>query len=180
MPCAIASAIKHPNNKETMMSIYKNKAITRLSSALLLGACSLAFAVSANAAPTSTIPTITTSTPIFLGDGGTYPFSSAVRVGDTLYMSGQIGIKNGKLAKGGIKAETKQTLDNIHTTLLQYGYQKSDLIKCSAMLTDMDDFSDFNKVYQSELAKPYPVRSAFGVTELALGASIEIECIAAK
>ena len=115
-----------------------------------------------------------------MGGGGEYPFSSAVRVGNTLYMSGQIGFKDGKLVEGGVKAEAKQALDNINGTLLQYGYQKSDLIKCMVMLTDMDDFNDFNDVYKTELAKPYPVRSAFGVADLAAGASVEIECMAAK
>lgn len=147
---------------------------------LIIAAGTLSLAISANAAPTTANPTYSKSAPLFLGDGGKYPFSEAVRVGDTLYMSGQIGFKDGKLVKGGIKTETKQALDNIQMVLLEYGYQKSDIIKCSAMLTDMDDFGDFNKVYQSELSKPYPVRSAFGVTELAAGASVEIECIAAK
>ena len=128
----------------------------------------------------ASVATTTNSGPVFLGDGGTYPFSEAVQVGNTLYMSGQIGFKDGKLVKGGIKAETKQVLDNIHTTLLKYGYQKSDIVKCLAMLTDMDDFDDFNKIYKTELTKPYPARSAFGVSELAAGASVEIECIAAK
>ena len=128
----------------------------------------------------ASVATTTNSGPVFLGDGGTYPFSEAVQVGNTLYMSGQIGFKDGKLVKGGIKAETKQALDNIHTTLLKYGYQKSDIVKCLAMLTDMDDFDDFNKIYKTELTKPYPARSAFGVSELAAGASVEIECIAAK
>ncbi|MFZ2844171.1 RidA family protein [Psychrobacter sp.] len=149
---------------------------TFLSQALLVGACALGFTVSATAAPA----TIIKSSPVFLGDGGNYPFSEAVRVGDTLYMSGQIGFKDGKLVKGGVKAEAKQALANINTTLLKYGYQKSDIVKCMVMLTDMDDFDDFNKVYKAELAKPYPVRSAFGVAELAAGASVEVECIAAK
>ena len=156
---------------------------TSLSQALLIGVCTLGFAVSATAAPdkpTNHTATITKSSPVFLGDGGNYPFSEAVRVGDTLYMSGQIGFKDGKLVKGGVKAEAKQALANINTTLLKYGYQKSDIVKCMVMLTDMDDFNDFNKVYKAELAKPYPVRSAFGVAELAAGASVEIECMAAK
>ena len=150
-----------------------------MASLMTLG--SLGFVVGANA-NTATAPTTTIaeSGPVFLGDGGTYPFSEAVQVGNTLYMSGQIGFKDGKLVKGGIKAETKQALDNIHTTLRKYGYQKSDIVKCLAMLTDMDDFDDFNKIYKAELTKPYPARSAFGVSELAAGASVEIECIAAK
>lgn len=167
--------------------IKQNNKLTTTLSALLIGVCSLGFVVNANAASSDASATTSTakntashSTPIFYGDGGEYPFSSAVRVGNTLYMSGQIGFKDDKLVEGGIKAETKQALDNINMTLLQYGYQKSDIIKCSAMLTNMDDFSDFNEVYKSELAKPYPTRSAFGVAQLAAGASVEIECIAAK
>ncbi|WP_367110404.1 RidA family protein [uncultured Psychrobacter sp.] len=159
-----------------------SKLTASLSKALLVGTCSLGLAVTAGAA-TATAPSsaaLTKSAPIFLGDGGEYPFSSAVRVGDTLYMSGQIGFKDGNLVAGGIKAETKQALDNINGVLLQYGYQKSDLVKCMAMLTDMDDFNDFNEVYKTELAKPYPVRSAFGVADLAANASVEIECTAAK
>ena len=180
------------------MSTYSSNLISALSSALLTGACALVMTASAHAAPSSTNAHINNNTdnhasnnshknarisksaPIFYGDGGTSPFSDAVRVGDTLYMSGQIGFKDGKLVKGGIKAETKQIFDNIQAILLQYGYQKSNLVKCSAMLTDMNDFADFNKVYQTELAKPYPVRSTFGVAGLAAGASVEIECIAAK
>ena len=164
------------------MSTLTNKFTANLSKALLVGACSLGLAITANAAPataTSTA-TMTKTKPVFLGDGGDYPFSSAVRVGDTLYMSGQIGFKDGKLVEGGIKAETKQVLDNINEVLLQYGYQKSDVVKCMAMLTDMNDFNAFNEVYKTELAKPYPVRSAFGVKDLAAGASVEVECMAAK
>ena len=157
-----------------------NTLLRNLRSPLLIATCSLGLAISASAAPTTANLSYNKSAPIFLGDGGKYPFSEAVRVGDTLFMSGQIGFKDGKLVKGGIKAEAKQSLDNIEMVLLKYGYQKSDIIKCSAMLTDMDDFSKFNEVYQTELSKPYPVRSAFGVADLAAGASVEIECIAAK
>ena len=171
------------------MSTYTNKLISAFFSALLTGACLFTVTVSAHAAVSPDADTdaithknakVSKSKPIFYGDGGAYPFSDAVRVGDTLYLSGQIGFKDDKLVKGGIKAETKQVFDNIQAILLQYGYQKSNLIKCSAMLTDMNDFADFNKVYQTELAKPYPVRSTFGVAGLAAGASVEIECIAAK
>lgn len=153
-----------------------------LSKVLLVSACALGLSMTATAAPAtaSQHATLSKSSPVFLGEGGSYPFSEAVRVGDTLYMSGQIGFKDGKLVKGGVKAETKQALDNIHATLLKYGYQKSDVVKCMAMLTDMDDFADFNDAYKATMAKPYPVRSAFGVSELAAGASVEVECIAVK
>lgn len=160
----------------TLANLFSRKVL----SSVLIATCSLGLTVSANAAVAAANPTYKISKPVFLGDGDPYPFSEAVRVGDTLYMSGQIGFKDDELVKGGIKAETKQTLDNIEMVLLKYGYQKSDIIKCMAMLTDMDDFGDFNTVYKTELSKPYPVRSAFGVAELAAGASVEIECIAAK
>ena len=174
MSKTITKAIHKVASKTVPTSLYK---------AFIVAACTLGFAVSATAVPDKPLThtaTITKSSPVFLGDGGNYPFSEAVRVGDTLYMSGQIGFKDGKLVKGGVKAEAKQALANINTTLLKYGYQKSDIVKCMVMLTDMDDFNDFNKIYKAELAKPYPVRSAFGVAELAAGASVEIECIAAK
>lgn len=151
----------------------------------MLGACgtmimaTLAATMTATAAPV-TDTSLKPSAPIYYGEGGKYPFSAAVRVGDTLYLSGQMGIKDGKLVKGGVKTETQQTLDNIRMMLQQYGYAPKDLVKCSAMLTDMDDYKAFNSVYQSELNPPYPVRSAFAVSELALGASVMIECMAAK
>ncbi|WP_087042005.1 RidA family protein [Psychrobacter sp. JB385] len=155
--------------------------VKTLSQALLITACSVGFTMATNAAPL-VIPAATTakSGPVFLGESTDYPFSEAVRAGNTLYLSGQIGLKEGRLIKGGIKTETKQTLDNINATLLKYGYQKSDIVKCMAMLTDMDDFDDFNSVYKAEMDKPYPTRSAFGVSELAAGASVEIECMAIK
>lgn len=155
--------------------------VKTLSQSLLIAACTLGFTTVTNAAPLVTSAAVTTkSGPVFLGESTDYPFSEAVRAGNTLYLSGQIGLKEGKLIKGGIKTETKQTLDNINATLLKYGYQKSDIVKCMAMLTDMDDFDDFNSVYKAEMDKPYPARSAFGVSELAAGASVEIECVAVK
>lgn len=152
-----------------------------LSQTVLVTACALGFMMATHAAPVGTTTATTTkSGPVFLGEGGDYPFSEAVRVGNTLYLSGQIGMREGRLVKGGIKPETKQTLDNINATLLTYGYQKSDIVKCVAMLVDMDDFDDFNDVYRAEMTRPYPIRSAFGVSELAAGASVEIECMAVK
>ncbi len=155
--------------------------VKKLSQTMLVTACAIGFTMATNAAPVAISTAITAkSGPVFLGESTDYPFSEAVRAGNTLYLSGQIGLKEGRLIKGGIKPETKQTLDNINATLLKYGYQKSDIVKCMAMLTDMDDFDDFNDVYRAEMTKPYPIRSAFGVSELAAGASVEIECMAVK
>ncbi|WP_296203993.1 RidA family protein [Psychrobacter sp. UBA3962] len=131
-------------------------------------------------ASTSAMATHSKTTPIFYGTDGELPFSKAVRAGNTLYLSGELGMKDGKVVEGGVRKETEQALDNINKTLMSYGYQSSDLVKCMVMLTDMKDFAEFNKGYQAKLAKPYPVRSAFAVADLALGAKVEIECMAVK
>jgi 2-iminobutanoate/2-iminopropanoate deaminase len=109
------------------------------------------------------------------------PFSEAVRHGDTLYLSGQIGIIPGsmKVAPGGIKEEAKQTMENIKTSLEAHGYTMAHLIKCTVMLTDMSEWSAFNEVYKAFFSGNYPARSAFGASGLALGARVEVECIAA-
>lgn len=109
------------------------------------------------------------------------PFSEIVRVDNTLYLSGKIGIdpKTGKLAEGGFEAEAKQTLDNIKTTLNKHGFDMHHVVKCLVMLTDIDDFPAFNKVYTQYFTPPYPARSAFAVKALALNSLVEVECIAA-
>ena len=154
------------------------KRCTRLLALSLTVVCSFGFLAGANAA-TATKPS-SKSGPVFFEDNSPYPMSEAARIGNILYISAQSGTIEGKLVKGGITSETTQALDNISTILFKHGYQKSDLVKCVAMLTDMDDFEDFNKAYRATLTRPYPVRSAFGVSELALGASVEIECMAAQ
>lgn len=119
--------------------------------------------------------------PLFHGDSqGNLPFSEAVQVGNTLYLAGQIGIRDGKLIEGGTAAETRQALTNIFATLQRYGYQPSDVIKCTVMLKDMRDFNDFNREYRTLFKPPYPARSTFGVSDLAMGANVEVECIAAR
>lgn len=109
------------------------------------------------------------------------PFSEAVRVGNTLFLSGKIGInpKTGKLAEGGVKAEADQILHSIAHTLTTYGYSMSDVVKCTVMLTNINDFKAFNEVYSKHFTPPYPARSAFAVSALALNSTVEVECIAA-
>jgi reactive intermediate/imine deaminase len=120
----------------------------------------------------------------FLNSGKVYPagvpLAEAVRVGDTLYMSGQIGIQPGtlKLVPGGIKEEAKQTMTNIKTTLEAHGYTLRDVVKCTVMLADIAKWGDFNEVYKSFFTEPYPARSAIGANGLAVGAQVEVECIA--
>ena len=80
----------------------------------------------------------------------TLPFSEAVRVGGTLYLSGQIGIKPGtlELVSGGIEGEARQTLENIRTTLETHGYTLRDVVKCTVMLADIAEWAAFNEVYR--------------------------------
>jgi 2-iminobutanoate/2-iminopropanoate deaminase len=121
----------------------------------------------------------------FLNSGkvvpATLPFSEAVRVGDTLYLSGQVGIKPGtmQLVTGGIREEARQALENIRISLEAHGYSMRDVIKCTVMLADISEWATFNEVYKTFFSAPYPARSAFGANGLALGARVEVECIAA-
>jgi 2-iminobutanoate/2-iminopropanoate deaminase len=107
------------------------------------------------------------------------PFSTAVRVGKMLYLSGQIGLDgSGRLVPGGIGAETRQAMDNIQATLEQYGLSLDNVIKVTVMLADINEWSEMNKVYVTYFGKHFPARSALGANGLALGARVEIECIA--
>ncbi len=110
------------------------------------------------------------------------PFSEAVRVGRTLYLSGQIGIEPGtlKLVPGGIQAEARQALENIRTSLEAHGYSMRDVVKCTVMLADIAEWGTFNDVYRTFFEAPFPARSALGANGLAMGARVEIECIAAN
>lgn len=109
------------------------------------------------------------------------PFSQAVRVGDTLYLSGALGNVPGKLelVAGGIEAETRQTMANIGTVLEENGLTFADIFKCTVMLADMEKWPAFNRIYL-EYFDPdrLPARSAFGANGLALGAQLELECMA--
>ena len=120
----------------------------------------------------------------FLNSGArtTTPFSPAVRAGQVLYLSGQLGLVPGtaKLAPGGIQPETRQAMKNIASLLESSGYSMKEVIKCTAFLADMNEFASFNKEYLSYFSKPYPARSAIGINSLAFGGRVEIECIAAK
>jgi len=110
-------------------------------------------------------------------NGQAAPFSDAVRVGDVLYLSGQIGIgPDGKIPDG-IDAQTRQALDNVGAVLKRAGLSYGDVFHCTAMLADMKDWPAFNKVYVPYFpAGKLPARSAMGVNGLALGARMEIEC----
>ncbi|MDW5442254.1 RidA family protein [Polaromonas sp. SM01] len=108
------------------------------------------------------------------------PFSEIVRMGDTLYLSGQMGTLPGTLtlAPGGLQAEAQQTLENIRSTLEAHGYSLDHIVKCTVMLADMNDWPAFNDIYKRFFSAPYPARSAFGASGLAMGGQLEIEVIA--
>jgi reactive intermediate/imine deaminase len=110
------------------------------------------------------------------------PFSEAVRVGDTLYLSGQIGNVPGtlELVPGGMAEEARQGMENIRTSLETHGYSMTDLVKCTVMLADIGEWPEFNDVYKTFFEGRYPARSAFGANGLAVGASVEVECFAVR
>jgi reactive intermediate/imine deaminase len=113
--------------------------------------------------------------------GGKAPFSEAVRSGDLLFMSGQLGMKGSarELVPGGIQAETRATMDNIKATVEQHGSSMERVLKCTVFLADMAEWAAMNEVYVTYFPKGRPARSAVQVSGLALGARVEIECIAA-
>ena len=107
------------------------------------------------------------------------PFSEAVRVGHMLYLSGQIGVDSSiKVVPGGITAETRQAMENIKATLERYGSSLEHVVKVTVMLADMSEWAAMNQVYVTYFPEHLPARSALGANGLALGARVEIECLA--
>ena len=112
-------------------------------------------------------------------EGSDLPFSAAVRVGNTLYLSGALGNVPGTLdlAEGGIQGETRQTLENIKSTLETFGASMDDVVKCTVFLADIAEWAAMNEIYVTYFDDK-PARSALGASGLALDARVEIECIA--
>lgn len=109
------------------------------------------------------------------------PFSPSVRIGDVLYLSGQIGAAPGAPGPvtGGLAVEARQAMDNIGGVLRANGLSFRDVFKCTVMLTDMSKWADFNRVYIGYFTGlRLPARSAIGANALALGAQVEVECTA--
>lgn len=114
-----------------------------------------------------------------LASGSRLPFSEAVRVGDYLHLSGQMGIDaSGRLVAGGMEAETRQIMANIGAVLAKHGLSYQHVVKCLVMMADMSEWPAMNAVYLEYFSVPLPARSAFGANGLALGGRVEIECIA--
>jgi reactive intermediate/imine deaminase len=108
------------------------------------------------------------------------PFSQAVRVGDLLFLSGQLGIKPGtsELVPGGIEAEANQALENMKAILERNGSSIDRVVKCTVFLADIDEWPKLNEVYSRYFLSTRPARSALAANGLAMGARVEIECIA--
>ena len=110
-------------------------------------------------------------------NGQRLPFSSAVRVGDILYLSGAIGRGPDGKPPEGIEAQTRATMDDIGATLKLAGLGYDRIFHCTVFLSDMKNWAAFNQVYLTYFPDgPLPARSAVGVNGLALGALVELEC----
>ena len=107
------------------------------------------------------------------------PYSPAVKLGDFVYLSGQIPVDpaTNELVTGAIGAQTHQVMQNILTILEEMGLETRHVVKTTVFLTDMNDFAEFNKVYAEYFDEPYPARSCIQVGALPKGANVEIECL---
>lgn len=109
------------------------------------------------------------------------PYSPAVLVNNTLYISGQLGIDptTGELAKT-IEEQTRLSLNNIRTILLEAGMSTDHIVKTTVLLSDINNFGAMNNIYNEYFNEPYPARAAFEVAALPKGGLVEIEAIAVK
>jgi len=110
------------------------------------------------------------------------PYSQATEINGSLYISGQIPLDptTMKIVEGGIQEQTEQVLKNIGAILNEAGYNYSDVVKSTCLLSDMSNFKAMNEVYGRFYAENPPARAAFAVKELPMGVLIEIETIAVK
>ncbi len=110
------------------------------------------------------------------------PYSQAIEVNGTLYISGQIPVDPaiGKVVEGGITEQTTQVMKNIEAILTEAGYTFADVVKSTCLLSDMANFKAMNEVYGGCYPENPPARAAFAVKELPLGVLVEIETVAVK
>lgn len=109
------------------------------------------------------------------------PYSQAVRTGDLVFFSGQLGInpETGKLAEGGVKAQAEQALKNVKAILEEAGAGVENVVKTTVFITKMDDFQEVNAAYSAVFSGDFPARSCVAVHQLPLNALVEIEIIVA-
>lgn len=110
------------------------------------------------------------------------PYSQAIEIGNTLYLSGQIPVdrKEGKITGNTIAEQTHQALQNIKYILEENNMTMKQVVKTTVLLSDINHFSEMNEVYAEYFSEPYPARAAFQVAALPMGALVEIESIAVK
>ena len=110
------------------------------------------------------------------------PYCTATLYGDTVYMSGVIGVDPAvqKPVEGGTLAQARQVFDNIRTVLGELGLSMDDVLKTTVFLTNLDDFAEVNRLYAEYFGPNYPARSCVEVSRLPMGLSIEVECIARR
>ena len=113
-------------------------------------------------------------------DDGSFagPYSESARVGDLLFLAGQIGEDKDGLAPGGIKAEAEQMMLNIKAALARRGLAMEHVVQCTLFLADIAEWGTFNEVYKRHVSQPYPARTAVGSSGLLASARVEMECIA--
>ena len=107
-------------------------------------------------------------------------FSNGLLVGNTLYLSGQEGLVDGKLVPGGIGPETQTALENIKKVVELGGFQMSDLVTVNVYLADIGDFTEMTRVYKTIVPEPRPARTTVQVAALVNNARVEISAIAVK
>jgi 2-iminobutanoate/2-iminopropanoate deaminase len=154
-------------------------ALSALSALLTVSACNSATRSMTNSSTTDSSATDREYYSAPGTEGLDLPFSAAVRAGNTIYLSGNVGNVPGKLqlVEGGLLAETRQTLENIKNTLEVAGATMDDIVKCTVFIQDMSRWPEMNGIYKTFFDNP-PARSAVGASGLALNAAIEIDCIA--
>ena len=110
------------------------------------------------------------------------PYSQAVEVNGTLYISGQVPLnpETMKVVAGGIKEQTLQVMKNVGAILEAAGYSYSDVVKSTCLLSDMENFAAMNEIYGKYYTSEQPARAAFAVKELPLSVLVEIETVAVK
>jgi len=106
------------------------------------------------------------------------PYTPAVRAGDFIFVSGQVGVKDGALAEGGVAGQTAQAVANLVDRLAEMGAELTDVVKTTCFLIDMDSFATFNTAYVEGFGSHRPARSTVAVRELPVGAEVEIEAVA--
>lgn len=152
-------------------------------------------AAASRPSPASGQPAATTGTPARAGQGSGrrvitppgfpnsgLPLSPGVLVGDTLYLSGQLGRDptTATLVSGGIEAETRQALANMRLVLKAAGMDLGDVVSVTAFIRSFEEFETFNRVYREHFPVDPPARATVQVSGLNLGAAIELQMIAAR